>query len=145
MKSLNLPQYDCKVKEVDGKQYIYDAIRKKYLVLTPEEWVRQHFINLLVTQYKYPRSMFALETGHKYQTLSKRSDILIFSNTGTPFLLVECKAPEILLNQNVFNQIAQYHHTIRPTYLAVTNGLEHYCFQSSDQGVIFLDNFPVYC
>jgi hypothetical protein len=145
MKSLNLPQYDCKVKEVDGKQYIYDAIRKKYLVLTPEEWVRQHFINLLVTQYKYPRSMFALETGHKYQTLSKRSDILIFSNTGTPFLLVECKAPEILLNQNVFNQIAQYHHTIRPTFLAVTNGLEHYCFQSSDQGVIFLDNFPVYC
>lgn len=144
MKSLNLPQFNCKVKEVDGKQYIYDGIRKKYLLLTPEEWVRQHFINLLTTTYKYPRSMFALETGHKYQTLSKRSDILIFSNAGTPFLLVECKAPEIALNQNVFNQIAQYHHTIRPEYLAVTNGLEHYCFQSTEQGVVFLDNFPAY-
>ncbi len=142
MKKLNLPAFVCKVKEVDGKQYIYDLIRRKYLLLTPEEWVRQHFINLLITNYQYPRSLFAIETGHKYQTLSKRSDILVFSKSGTPFLLVECKAPEISLTQNVFNQIAQYHHTIRPAYLAVTNGLEHYCFQSTPEGILFMDSFP---
>lgn len=144
MKKLNLPEYNYKIKELHHKPYIYDGIRKKYLLLTPEEWVRQHFINLLVTHYHYPKSMFALETGHKYQSLSKRSDILIFSSLGEPFLLVECKAPEIELTSNVFYQIAQYHHTIQPTYLAVTNGLQHYCFQTSAEGIQYLNDFPVY-
>jgi len=144
MESLNLPEFEYKVKQVNGKPYIFDMIRKKFVSLTPEEWVRQHFINLLITKYSYPRSLFAIETGLKYNTLAKRTDIMILSGEGTPFLLVECKAPFIPIGEATLAQISRYNFTLRPEYLAVTNGMSHYCFQAINGQIHYMDDFPVY-
>lgn len=129
MTPLNLPSYDYKTKEIDGKTYIYDAIRKKYLVLTPEEWVRQHFIDLLVKHYGYAKSLIRLEGGLAYNRLQKRSDIVVFDRDGNPFLLVECKAPEVKINQFVIEQASRYNLTLRCPFVVVTNGLNTFCFE----------------
>ncbi|HEV7350612.1 type I restriction enzyme HsdR N-terminal domain-containing protein [Telluribacter sp.] len=142
MEPLNLPPFAYKVKDMDGKPYIYDHIRKKFVVLTPEEWVRQHFIHLLINHYGYPKSLFAVETGLRYNKLSKRTDILILSTEGTPYLLVECKAPHVPVSAATFAQIGRYNFTLRPTYLAVTNGMAHYCFSVQDEQIIYHDDFP---
>jgi len=144
METLNLPTFEYKVKQLNGKPYIFDIIRKKYVSLTPEEWVRQHFIHLLITEYKYPRSLFAIETGMKYNTMSKRTDIMILSGEGTPFLLVECKAPFISIGEATLAQISRYNFTLQPTFLAVTNGMNHYCFQAINGQIHYMDDFPVY-
>lgn len=144
MESLNLPAFDYKVKQVNGKPYIFDIIRKKYVSLTPEEWVRQHFIHLLITHYNYPRSLFAVETGMRYNTLAKRTDIMILSSNGAPFLLVECKAPFVKIGEAALAQISRYNFTLRPSYLAATNGISHYCFQAIDGQIHYMDDFPVY-
>lgn len=144
MESLNLPAFDYKVKQVNGKPYIFDIIRKKYVSLTPEEWVRQHFIHLLIRQYNYPKSLFAIETGLRYNTMAKRTDIVILSGEGTPFLLVECKAPFITIGEATLAQISRYNFTLRPSYLAVTNGMSHYCFQALNGQIHYMDDFPVY-
>lgn len=142
---LNLPSFSCKVKEVDGKPYIFDIIRRKFVSLSPEEWVRQHFIHLLIEHYRYPRSLFAVETGIYYHVLRKRSDIMVLGRDGSPFLLVECKAPAVSIKNNVFDQISRYNFTLKPKYLAVTNGLEHFCFCVREEGKIdFLDDLPRY-
>ncbi len=142
---LNLPSFPCKVKEVDGKPYIFDIIRRKFVFLSPEEWVRQHFIHLLIDRYGYPRSLFAVETGVYYNTLKKRSDIMVLGTDGNPFLLVECKAPAVKIRNNVFDQIARYNFSLKPKYLVVTNGLEHFCFCVGEAGKTdFLDDLPSY-
>ncbi|WP_159466848.1 type I restriction enzyme HsdR N-terminal domain-containing protein [Dyadobacter sp. 3J3] len=144
MESLNLPAFGYKVKDVSGKPYIFDIIRRKFVSLTPEEWVRQHFIHLLINHYGYPKSLFAIETGMKYHTLAKRTDIMILSKESSPFLLVECKAPFIAVNDLTFAQISRYNFTLQPAYLAVTNGMSHYCFKVENGQVKFLDDFPFY-
>jgi hypothetical protein len=144
MESLNLPAFDHKVKQLNGKPYIFDIIRRKFVVLTPEEWVRQHFIHLLINQYGYPKSLFAIETGMKYNTLAKRTDIMVLSSDGTPFLLVECKAPFVKIGEATLAQISRYNFTLRPAYLATTNGFSHYCFQAIDGQVHYMDDFPAY-
>jgi hypothetical protein len=144
MESLNLPEFAYKVKQVNGKPYIFDIIRRKFVSLTPEEWVRQHFIHLLITQYGYPKSLFAIETGMQYNTLAKRTDIIILSGESLPFLLVECKAPFIKVNEATFAQISRYNFTLQPKYLAVTNGMNHYCFKAINGQIEFMDDFPKY-
>lgn len=142
---LNLPPISVKIKEADGKAYIFDLIRRKYIVLTPEEWVRQHFIHLLVNHYHYPKALFAVETGIHYNSLRKRSDILVLDREGAPWLLVECKAPGIKLTRSVFDQIARYNFTLKPRFLTVTNGMEHYCFRVTAEGTTeFLPDLPPY-
>ncbi len=144
MKELNLPPFEYKVKELNGKPHIYDLIRRKYIVLTPEEWVRQHFVHLLINQYQYPKSLFAIETGLFYNKLAKRSDIMVLGSNGRPHLLVECKSPDIKISQATFAQIARYNFTLRPAYLAITNGLTHFCFEIKDGQIVYLDDFPVF-
>ena len=142
---LNLPAFSYKIKEVDGKPYIFDIIRRKFVFLSPEEWVRQHFIHLLIDQYGYPRSLFAVETGIFYNALRKRSDIMVLGTDGSPFLLVECKAPGVRIKNHVFDQIARYNFTLKPDFLVVTNGLEHFCFCVTGEGRIdFLADLPYY-
>lgn len=142
---LNLPPFSCKVKEVGGKPYIFDIVRRKFVFLSPEEWVRQHFIHLLATHYRYPRSLFAVETGIYYHTLKKRSDIMVLGSDGAPFLLVECKAPGVTLKNSVFDQIARYNFSLKPRFLAVTNGMEHFCFRVKETGEVeFLADLPTY-
>lgn len=129
MQQLNLPSYTYKTKETDGKIYIFDAIRKKYLVLTPEEWVRQHFINLLLSHYGYSKSLLRLEGGLSYNKLQKRTDIVVFDNDGKPFLLVECKAADVPVNRAVVEQASRYNLTMRCPFLVVTNGINTFCFK----------------
>lgn len=124
---LNLPQFELKIKEEEGKKLIFDSIRKNYFLLTPEEWVRQHFLNLLITHYKYPKALIKVETGLRYNKLLKRSDIIIFDREGKSFLLVECKSADQKINQASFDQAAMYNMTIKAKYIALTNGLKTFC------------------
>ena len=144
MDPLNLPPYAHKVKELNGKPYIYDSIRKKFVRLSPEEWVRQHVIELLHVQYHHPKSLMAIESGLQYNRLSKRSDILVLDSDGAPFLLVECKAPHIAITPATFAQISRYNFTLLPRYLAVTNGLTHHCFSIEEGQLCFHNDFPAY-
>jgi predicted type IV restriction endonuclease len=131
---LNLPLANLSLRKDQGKVWIFDMIRKKYVVLTPEEWVRQHFVHYLINDLKYPRSLFRLEGALTYNSLQKRSDILIRDRQGKPWMLVECKSPAIKLTQKAFNQIAVYNMTIGATFLAVTNGMVHYCCPAPQAG-----------
>jgi hypothetical protein len=127
MLDLNLPKYDFKVKTEDGSTQIFDVIRKQFVKLTPEEWVRQNFIQYLIDEKKYPASLMVVEYALKYNNMQKRADILCFNKEGAPQLMVECKAASAPINQKVFDQIARYNFSLKVPYLVVTNGLEHYC------------------
>lgn len=127
MVPLNLPPYDCVLKHEDGKVFILDVLRRKYLLLTPEEWVRQHFVHYVIDVHGYPRALMKVEGGLKFNTLSKRSDIVVFSREGTPWMLVECKAPDYKLRQQSIEQAAIYNHTLRARYIVVTNGMSQVC------------------
>ena len=144
MYKLNLPSIDSNIRKEEGKIWIFDLIRKKYIVLTPEEWVRQHFIHYLINVLKYPRALFKVESGMLFNSLQKRSDIVIHGRDGKPWMLVECKSPTIKLTQKAFNQIAVYNMTIGAKYLAVTNGMVHYCCEAPVPGgaAVFKDSFP---
>ncbi len=146
MTPLNLPAVDFKVKKSEGKVWIFDSIRKKFVVLTPEEWVRQHFVAYLIQHHHYPKSLFRIEGSLTYNQLQKRSDILIYDRAGKPWMLVECKSPTIKLTQNAFNQVAIYNMTSGARYIAVTNGMVHFCCVApqSGQPAKFLDEFPVF-
>jgi hypothetical protein len=127
MYKLNLPDFEYSIKKDDGKVWIFDVIRKKYLVLTPEEWVRQHFIHYLITELKYPKSLIKVEGGLTYNQLSKRSDIVIFDREARPWMVVECKSPELPINESVLRQASVYNTTLKASYLVVTNGMKHFC------------------
>jgi len=146
MYKLNLPAIDPKIRKEAGKVWIFDIIRKKYIVLTPEEWVRQHFIHFLIQELKYPKSLFKVESGLSFNTIQKRSDIVVHDRTGKPWMLIECKSPGIKLSQKAFNQIAVYNMTIGANFLAVTNGMVHYCCVAPKPGeaALFQDSFPAF-
>ncbi|SNR97186.1 Type I restriction enzyme R protein N terminus (HSDR_N) [Belliella buryatensis] len=123
---LNFPKFEFKFQdEQDGKLSIFDPLRKKYLILTPEEWIRQHIIQVLIQKYDYPRSLFALERGLKYNRLQKRFDVLVYDRNGAPFLLVECKASDVKLTQKTVEQVCVYNKTIQAPYLGISNGKQH--------------------
>ena len=146
MQKLNLPNYTFKLKSNENKTLIFDKWRKKYLVLTPEEWVRQHFVQFLIEEKKYPVSLIALEKQLTINNLKKRTDIVIFSSDGTPNIIVECKAPKIKIAQDTFDQIARYNLKLNANYLVVTNGLQHYfCkLDKKNETYIFLEDIPDY-
>jgi Type I restriction enzyme R protein N terminus (HSDR_N) len=127
MQVLNLPEYQFKLRQNGTQKEIFDAFRKKYVVLTPEEWVRQNILQFLVKEREFPASLIAVEIGLKYNKLQKRADILVYDKQGAPYLLVECKAPEVKITQETFHQIARYNMTFKVKYLVVTNGLNHFC------------------
>ena len=143
MQKLNLPTIDCKITESDGKTLIFDPIRKKYLVLTPEEWVRQHVIHLLVHQLHFSKNLLKQEGGLKYHELDKRSDILIYTTTGKPYFLIECKAPEVPISTKTIEQVTRYNKVLSAPYFAVTNGLKTYCFEVQANGLAKqMNGFP---
>ncbi|MCK0132125.1 type I restriction enzyme HsdR N-terminal domain-containing protein [Flavobacteriaceae bacterium F08102] len=142
MRDLNLPSVKFKVKNTENKQFIFDIIRKKYIVLTPEEWVRQHVIHFLHEYKGYSRSLIAVEKQLKLYSLTKRFDILVFDRSGHPFIAVECKAPSVPIRQDTFDQIARYNMTLKAKYLMVTNGLKHYFCSLNEQGYSFLEDIP---
>lgn len=133
MEQLNLPPFLFKLRSIDGQKQIYDAFRRKWLKCTPEEWVRQH-VAVYLTQLGYPAKLLSLEHLLKLNTMSRRADILAYRPDGSPFLLVECKAPHIKVNQETLNQAARYNLTMKVPYLLITNGLNHYCLEVLPSG-----------
>ncbi|AKP51877.1 hypothetical protein CA2015_2465 [Cyclobacterium amurskyense] len=127
---LNLPSYPMDIEQGDqGKYYVFDPIRKKKLLLTPEEWVRQHITHYLVKHLNYPGSLISLEKGLKYNALQKRFDILVLDRTGASFFLIECKAPDVKLNQKTIEQVCLYNNKFNAPYLCISNGRQHFCLQ----------------
>ena len=143
---LNFPAFNVRTKAEGKRMLIFDSIRKKYVALTPEEWVRQHLIHYLINQKKYPVTLISVETLLKYAHVEKRSDVLIYNRNGQPLMLAECKAPEVTITQKVFEQIAVYNLTIQAPCLMVTNGLQHYCLTAATDRspARFLNEIPDY-
>ena len=143
---LNLPVYPLRLKDEAGLRWVFDEVRKKFLVLTPEEWVRQHLVHFLIQQKQFPKSLIQLEGGLKYNGLQKRSDILVFNQLGEKILLVECKAPSVKITQDVFDQIARYNFVHRVQWLLVSNGLEHFCCKLDweTESYQFLPELPLF-
>ncbi len=147
MQKLNLPTCTFNIKSNENKKFIFDIIRKKYFVLTPEEWVRQHFIHFLIYRKKYPISLIAVEKQLRVNQQKKRTDILVFNTLGTPEIIIECKAPSIKITQESFDQIARYNLKLNAKYLVVSNGLTHYFCKMDfkNETYVFLKNIPNYC
>jgi len=126
VQKLNFPTYSFRFKNSENKISIFDEIRKKFIILQPEEWVRQHCVQYLIQNKKYPKSLINVEKELKVNNLRKRYDIITYNTDGSIHLIVECKSPKITVNQNTFDQIARYNLTINADYLMVTNGINHY-------------------
>lgn len=144
MTTLNLPNYDYRLDATQTR--IFDIIRKKYVVLTPEEWVRQHFVNYLITHLHYPATLIRVEVGVKYNQLAKRPDIIVFDREAHPLVLVECKSPKVRIDPDVFRQASVYNKVLKAPYLIATNGMEHYCsMQNYAEGTFeFVQEIPDY-
>jgi len=133
MEKLNLPQVQFKTKQLGGKAQVFDDVRKKYVALTPEEWVRQHFIHFLINEQKFSAGLVAVEMLVKVNDLSQRADIVLYNRKGKPVIIVECKAPSVPITRAVFNQAARYNTMLKVEYLIVTNGLQHFCAKLLDE------------
>ncbi len=144
MQELNFPKYSFRFKSSENKLSVFDEIRKKFVLLTPEEWVRQHVVQFLLQHKNYPKSLINVEKVIKVNDLTKRYDVVVYNTDGSIFLLVECKAPSVVITQETFNQIARYNLVLKAEHLMVTNGLNHYFCQMDfkEQKYIFLEDLP---
>ncbi|AXT54861.1 type I restriction enzyme HsdR N-terminal domain-containing protein [Aquimarina sp. MMG015] len=146
MQNLNFPAYQFRFKSSENKVSIFDRIRKKFIILTPEEWVRQHTIHYLIEEKKYPESLINVEKLIKVNDLNKRYDIIVFNPDGSIYLIIECKSHSVRITQEVFDQIARYNLVLNSEYLMITNGLDHYYCQMNYQEkcYTFLKDIPDY-
>ncbi|RLD26891.1 MAG: restriction endonuclease subunit R [Bacteroidetes bacterium] len=146
MQELNFPKFSFRFKNSENKISIFDEIRKKFVMLQPEEWVRQHCVQFLIQNKNYPKSLINVEKELKVNDLRKRYDIVIYNPNGSICLIVECKSPKITINQNAFDQIARYNLTLNADYLMVTNGLNHYYCKMDFEAerFAFLHDLPSY-
>jgi hypothetical protein len=133
LKQLNLPEYSFRIAAIRGKEMIFDPLRRKYVRLTPEEWVRQNFVQYLVHEGHYPAGLIGIEVMFIYNRLKKRADILVHNRRGEPVMIVECKSPDVKLDDEVFDQVATYNLRYRVPYLVVTNGMIHYACRFNRQ------------
>lgn len=143
---LNLPEYPFKITLKETRHFIFDEVRKKHLVLTPEEWVRQHFIQYLINEKKFPKSLIQIEGGLNLNKLQKRTDVVIFNPHGERIMVIECKAPAVKITQSVFDQAARYNSVHKTRWLVVTNGLKHcYATINHQEGQFaFVPELPEY-
>lgn len=146
LKQLNLPRFSFKIIGEDNKREIFDPVRKKYVRLTPEEWVRQNFVQYLIQNGNYPSGLIGIEVMFKFNTLSRRVDILVHNRAGAPVMIVECKAPEVTIDDKVFDQIVCYNMNFKLPYLIVTNGLDHFAckIDNINNTYEFLNVIPLY-
>lgn len=144
MKPLKLPQYSFTVRESSSGKTIFDPVRMKYVALTPEEWVRQHFLNYMMEILGYPRGLIQVEASFRLNTLLRRADILVSDRSGSPALIVECKAADVKITQAVFDQIINYNFSYSVDYLIVTNGIKHYAARvdKSSRSFSLMDHIP---
>ncbi len=141
MQRLNLPAAAFDVRQVEGKREILDPLRRKYVRLTPEEWVRQHLVQYLISELGYPRGLIAIEKGIDLHGKRFRADVIVHDRTGHAVLMAECKEPDVSISQQTFDQIAAYNRVVQARCLLVTNGLIHYCYVAN-RG--FIDQVPRY-
>ncbi len=127
MQQLNLPAASLNVRNRSGKPYVFDLFRKRYVLLTPEEWVRQHFLRYLYEHKSYPAGLIAVEASLKYNRMVRRADAIVYGSSGKPLMIIECKAPHIPISQDVFDQVARYNFPFGVAFLVVTNGMQHFC------------------
>lgn len=143
---LNLPPFAANITSKDGRLYIFDALRKKQLVLTPEEWVRQHWVHCLITEKGYPKALINIEGGLRLHEMNKRSDLIVYDTSGQKVLMAEFKAPSVKITQAAFDQIANYNIVHRIPLLLVSNGLDHYYCKVDfeEKSFRFLPELPEY-
>ncbi len=143
---LNLPKYETKIAIREGKKVIFDIIRKRYVALTPEEWVRQHFIHFLIIHKGYPSALMANEVLLNLNGTKKRCDTVLYKRDLSARMIIEYKAPQIEITQAVFNQITNYNFVLKVDYLIVSNGINHYCCKMDyvNQTYVFLEDIPDY-
>ncbi len=146
MDALNLPTYEFQTKTRDDSRAIYDPLRDRYVHLTPEEWVRQHFVQYLIQELDVPGGLVAIEAAFQFQGQPRRADVIVHDRQGDPLLLVECKAPRVSITQDAFDQCARYNIVLQAPYLVVTNGQTHYAcaIDFDEQSYAFLDDLPSY-
>ncbi|MEQ9441653.1 MAG: type I restriction enzyme HsdR N-terminal domain-containing protein [Cyclobacteriaceae bacterium] len=134
---LNLPSFTHQITRNASRNFIFDTIRKKHVVLTPEEWVRQHFAHYLTDHLNYPKALISIEGALRVNGRKKRADIIVFGRDGSPFLVVECKSYDIKLGPATFQQSSLYNYTLQAPYLVITNGRQHYCCHINRQQQTF--------
>jgi hypothetical protein len=146
LQPLNLPPHPFKITDDNGKLTLFDELRKRTIIITPEEWVRQHFVQYLIKHKNYPKTLIKLEGGLKLNGLAKRTDIVVFNSIGERILLVECKAPSVNITQATFDQAARYNMVHKVRFMAVTNGLQHYycSIDFKNESYNFLAELPDY-
>lgn len=147
MQKLNLPVYSFKLKNESGKEMIFDSIRKKYVVLTPEEWVRQHFIQYLIHEKKYPEALMAVEKKIVLNGQPRRFDLLVYQRNGQPLLIAEFKAPQVKITQDAFDQVVRYNMVLRVQHVVVSNGMQHYACEMNniENSYAYLKEIPEFC
>lgn len=144
MINLNLPSFEPELKsEADGL-YIKDVVRRKFVKLTPEEWVRQHFINYLVVILHYPKTKIRIEIGMRYSQRQKRADVIVFDSNGEPNIIVECKSFEIPINTSTLLQISSYQSVMKAKYLVLTNGIVHLYYRITSEKLIQIAELPAH-
>ncbi len=146
MLELNLPAFDINIKKSGNKLTVFDNLRRRFVALTPEEWVRQHFVNYLITEKKYPASLIANEIQINLNNQKKRCDSVIYNRAMQPLVIVEYKSPDTKITQEVFNQIANYNIVLKVEYLIVSNGVNHFCCHMDYEQMKFeyLSDIPLY-
>ena len=146
MFALNLPAFEAKIAQREGKNVIFDVLRRRYVALTPEEWVRQHFTNFLLKEKGYPQGLLANEIQINLNGTKKRCDTVLYNRDLTAKMIVEYKAPDVVITQAVFDQITRYNMVLRVEYLIVTNGINHYCcrIDYATNSYVFLPEIPDY-
>lgn len=146
MLELNLPSFDINVKKIGGKLSILDPLRRKFVALTPEEWVRQHFVNFLLREKGYPAALIANEIQIDLNKMKKRCDSVVYNRDLSPLMIIEYKAPDVDITQQVFDQIVRYNIVLKVKYLIVSNGLNHYCciIDYNKQSFNYLSDIPNY-
>ena len=142
--ALNLPPADLRIRTHENQTQVFDAIRKIHVILTPEEWVRQHVIHFLISEKGYPQGLIEVEKNIKLFNTEKRVDILVRDTQLKPLLLIECKSTDVQLKQAEVNQLARYQITLQSPYCMLTNGLQHFVMQYRDAKTIFLPDLPAY-
>ena len=141
---INYPEPDFRIKKEGGKEFIFDALRKKWLLLTPEEWVRQNFVQYLIQSKNYPSSLIALEKEIRLGELKKRFDILVYDNNHQPWMMIECKAVEIKLDDEVLQQVLRYNISVPVKYIVITNGSFTYAWQKEKNGLPSIYEIPAW-
>jgi len=146
MSQLNFPLYAFKIKEANGRKLIFDRLRRKFVILQPEELVRQNMIEYLVTEKGYPVTLIGNEISLIYNGLKKRCDSVVYGSHGNPIMIVEYKAPSVEICQKTFDQIAIYNSQLKVKYLLISNGLKHFCckIDFETMGYQFLVDIPTY-